>query len=174
MTASAPTAYRARTVRNLAPILVLAALLTACASGPEPEMPKLDGTSWRLITFDGNPAGCATAYHLDQCYNAASCWYDADSETCNGCGPNNQQDGACVNTCSTGPASCDMDTSRILFGGGPGTGACFEFDDQASCLAAFHVGQCGVASCYWTGGSCQGCGPNNELSGDCFNTCEAP
>jgi hypothetical protein len=124
--------------------------------------------------FDGNPGGCATAYHLDQCYNAASCWYDADSETCNGCGPNNQQDGACVNTCSTGPASCDMDTSRILFGGGPGTGACFEFDDQASCLAAFHVGQCGVASCYWTGGSCQGCGPNNELSGDCFNTCEAP
>jgi hypothetical protein len=123
--------------------------------------------------FDGNKPGCLSAYHLDQCRNATSCYYDDDDDECRGCGPNNQQDGACLNTCKTGPASCDLDPSRTLFGGGPGTGACGEFTDQASCLAAFHVGQCGVASCYWNG-SCAGCGPNNFFEGECFNTCQAP
>jgi hypothetical protein len=123
--------------------------------------------------FDGDQTGCESAYHLDQCYNAASCYYDVDNATCNGCGPNNQQNGACVNSCKTGPASCDLDPSRILFGGGPGTGACGDFLDQASCLSAFHVGQCGAASCYWSGASCQGCGPNNLFGGECFNTCQA-
>jgi hypothetical protein len=69
--------------------------------------------------FDGDPVGCATAYKLDECYNATSCYYDADDDLCNGCGPNNFQNGECVNTCNSGPASCDMDSSRIFFAGGP-------------------------------------------------------
>ncbi len=123
--------------------------------------------------FDNNQAGCQMAYHLDQAYNAASCYYDSDTGDCNGCGPNHQQNGDCLNTCASGPASCDGDSSRVLFGGGPETGACQNFLTEASCLAAFHVGQCGVASCFWDG-SCRGCGPNNEGQAECFNTCQAP
>jgi hypothetical protein len=124
--------------------------------------------------FDGNQSGCEDAYHLDQCFNPASCWYDPDTDSCNGCGPNNQQDGFCTNTCSSGPASCDLDPSRTIYAGGPMTSACQDIANQAACLATFHTGQCGVASCYWDGFGCAGCGPNNEFSAECFNTCEAP
>ncbi len=43
-------------MRPLASALVLAALLSACASGPDPDMPPIAGTSWKLATVDGQPA----------------------------------------------------------------------------------------------------------------------
>ena len=124
--------------------------------------------------FDGNQAGCEDAYHLDECFRPASCWYDTDLDECLGCGPNNEQSGFCTNTCKSGPASCDLDPSRTNYGGGPMSGACSAIDSQSECLATFHTGQCGVASCYWDGFGCSGCGPNNEFDAQCFNTCEAP
>lgn len=123
--------------------------------------------------FDGNQAACESAFHFDSCRNPTSCYY-TEFDECAGCGPNNASNGECLNTCKNGPASCENDPSRVLFGGGPGTGACQDFDDAESCLSAFHVGMCGAASCYWDG-SCRGCGPNNEFgNAECFNTCTPP
>jgi hypothetical protein len=122
--------------------------------------------------FDGDQAGCEQAYHADWNFNASSCWYDTGSDTCMGCGLSNSDQ--CTNTCREGPAACTLDASRTTFAGGPGTGACFELADEASCLQAFHIGQCGRASCYWTGSNCQGCGFINEQSIECFNTCTVP
>jgi len=122
--------------------------------------------------FDGNRAACETHFHLDQNLEAASCYYDSDTNLCNGCGPNNT--GNCMNTCTHGPQNCSLDASRATDAGGPGTNACQQFTDEVSCLAAFHVGKCGVASCYWDGASCSGCGPANEFNASCFNTCVSP
>src|SRR6185369_12921076 len=58
--------------------------------------------------------------------------------------------------------------------GGPNTSACHQYDnDPNSCLAAFHQGQTGISSCYYDGfgQECIGCGPNNQQSGSCINTC---
>jgi hypothetical protein len=120
--------------------------------------------------FDGDQAACEAHFHLDQNFNAASCFYD--SGDCLGCGPNNA--GQCLNTCVKGPLECSLDSSRVIAAGGPGTNACLQFDDEVSCLNAFHIGRCGVASCYWTGASCRGCGPDNEFDAECFNTCRSP
>lgn len=125
--------------------------------------------------FDGNQAACEQSFHFDQCFAATSCWYDANSDECRGCGPNNQQDGVCANTCRSGPPLCPGDSSRSNFLGGPSTAACHQFDgDALGCLTAFHRGQCGITSCYFDGSSCRGCGPNNLLNGQCFETCGAP
>lgn len=122
--------------------------------------------------FDGDPAGCAQAFHIDQNGNADSCYYDIDGDECRGCGPGNV--GQCINTCINGPSTCTLDPSRTTNAGGPQTGACQEFTDEVSCMAGFHTGQCGVASCYWDSGACQGCGQFNETSHQCFNTCVVP
>jgi hypothetical protein len=122
--------------------------------------------------FDGNQAGCESAYHVDSDGNTASCFYDQGAAECRGCGPTNANNGECVNTCRNGPASCPLDPSRIFFAGLPGNSGCI--DDLATCLASFNLGQCGITSCYWTGSSCQGCGPPNEFDAQCFNTCQAP
>ena len=123
--------------------------------------------------FDGNPTQCGQAYHLDDCYNPSPCFYASGS--CLECGLDEQQDGECFNSCRTGPATCGGDTSRTVFAGLPQSSACHTFDsDPIGCLSAFHLGQCGVASCYYTGASCQGCGPNNLFSQECFDTCAAP
>lgn len=125
--------------------------------------------------YDGDRATCEKAFHYTSCLQAASCYYDAAREECRGCGPNNQEGGECVDTCSQAPPACALDASRVIFAGGPGTSACHTFDDdRTSCLASFALGKCGVASCFWNGGSCSGCGPPNELNGECFNTCQAP
>jgi hypothetical protein len=124
--------------------------------------------------FDGNQAGCESAYHVDSDGNTASCFYDQGAAECRGCGPTNANNGECVNTCRNGPASCPLDPSRIFFAGLPGNSGCQNIDDLATCLASFNLGQCGITSCYWTGSSCQGCGPPNEFDAQCFNTCQAP
>jgi hypothetical protein len=68
---------------------------------------------------------------------------------------------------------CSADPSRTIFAGGPNTGACGDMPNKATCETAFHLGNDGIASCYWAGFSCRGCGPNNENSGNCVNTCRA-
>jgi len=52
---------------------------------------------------------------------------------------------------------------------------CSDLGTQPECEAAWHLtGDTEppyAASCYWDGGSCRGCGPNNEGDGLCTNTC---
>ena len=124
--------------------------------------------------FDADQASCEQSFHFDSNYIESSCWYDSNAGECRGCGQNNEQNGECSNTCRVGPPACASDTSRTLFAGDPNSQACHTFDgDQLACLSAFHRGQCGVASCWFDGFSCQGCGPNNLLNANCFNTCAA-
>lgn len=121
-------------------------------------------------SLDGNPTACNAAFHTGG-NGVASCWYDAIEDECNGCGPSNEGDGDCTNTCIA--ETCPLDPSRTTFAGGPFTGetggACTQYLDQTTCEQAFHRGRSGIASCYWNGSSCLGCGPSNE--DDCVNTC---
>jgi len=114
---------------------------------------------------------CETAFHQSYGLRPTSCWWDVDGERCRGCGPGNA--GKCINTCAEGPLSCANDASRS-FVGGPSTGACFDLEDENACLSAYHLGRCGASSCYWSGVNCQGCGPTNYQSVQCFNTCAVP
>ncbi len=125
-------------------------------------------------------ASCEAAYHTDANGNAASCYWDAANGWCAGCGPTNEGAGACTNTCAGGSSggggstgAC-ADPTRTVDAGGPGTQACKQFTDQASCEAAYHTDANGnAASCYWdaANGWCAGCGPTNESAGACTNTC---
>ncbi len=126
--------------------------------------------------FDGNQASCNQAFHLSGPNELASCYYDAGTEDCRGCGPSNEGDGNCVNTCRPTPV-CTADPTRVFSGppyGGQSGGACSAFDgNETGCNQAFHLGGDGVASCYYDSGSdtCRGCGSSNEGAGNCTNTC---
>ena len=125
--------------------------------------------------YDASPASCDGAFIMSGDTRAyTSCYYDADAGECRGCGPNNQQDGSCINSCPT----C-VDPARQIFAGGPNSGACHLFDENpALCAQAFHMsGTCNtLASCYYDydANSCNGCGPFNEQSGACANVCVEP
>ena len=124
--------------------------------------------------FDGDPASCAMAY-VEGGSGVASCYYDAENETCRGCGPANEGAGRCANSCVI-PAPC-ADQSRTIYTGPPDSAGCTRFDgDPASCAMAYVEGGSGVASCYYDAENeaCRGCGPSNEGSGACTNTCIAP
>lgn len=120
--------------------------------------------------FDGNQTSCEQAFHTGDA-GVASCWYDTGADECRGCGPNNE--GAdCTNTCRT--FICPDDPTRTIFAGGPQSSACRQFDgNQTSCEQAFHLGEDGIASCWYDSNSdsCRGCGQNNEESCLCQNTC---
>jgi hypothetical protein len=122
--------------------------------------------------FEDDVDSCEHAWHVSGNGKAASCFVDA---ICSGCGPNNESDGSCTNTCGAGAPkdTCD-DPSRTIFAGGPGSSACHQFDgDPNSCEHAWHAtSNHGAASCFIVN-ACQGCGPNNEDGGRCTNTCVA-
>jgi len=127
--------------------------------------------------FDNDQPNCEKAFHTSQDCGPASCWFDFQSGDCNGCGPDNRQNGQCVNTCVEGPASCPGDPSRTIFAGFSNSSACHNLDfSQTLCEKAFHMTQEGyTASCYWDVAyeECNGCGPNHFNNGDCQNTCPA-
>jgi hypothetical protein len=119
---------------------------------------------------DGDPAACAGAWSTSE-DGATSCFvFDGLCLPCADCG---ERAGACINACRPPhDPGCPTDPTRTVFAGGPGSQACERFEDQASCVTAYHAGQNDlVASCYWTGTRCFGCGPRNENDGDCTNTC---
>jgi hypothetical protein len=125
--------------------------------------------------FNGDPVGCESAYHFGQC-GFASCFYDPFSQQCQGCGFNNESNGACINTCQEGPEpTCPGDPSRDIFAGFAGSGACGYLSYSPTlCERAFHITGNGIsASCYYDpiDEQCYGCGPNNESQGNCVNTC---
>lgn len=122
--------------------------------------------------FDGDQAMCEQAY-VEGGAGVASCYYDVDGAECRGCGPANEDDGDCTNSCA--PAPTCLDQTRTVYAGGPGSSGCREFDDDPTqCLQAFVRGDAGVASCYMEAdGDCRGCGPQNVNDGDCVNTCKA-
>jgi hypothetical protein len=123
--------------------------------------------------YDQDPTTCAISFHRTRDGTVASCFHDGSS--CRGCGFDKEGQGLCTNTCM--PPVCAEDSSRTIFAGGPGRGqlggACTQFDtDQANCEAAFHRSGTGIfAPCFFDNGSCRGCGPSNEGSGACSNTC---
>ena len=128
--------------------------------------------------FDGNPTGCATAYHttgVDGGGAIASCFYNAQTDECDGCGPWNEAEILCTNSCVPG---CS-DPSRTVHLGGSSLVvsnffACGHFDDdQAGCEASYHTTQDGEqASCWFSpAGECLGCGSPNEDGGFCTNAC---
>jgi len=67
-----------------------------------------------------------------------------------------------------------LDPERTVFGGGPSSEGCRQFDAVATCEEAWIDGHNGPASCYFDDLSqtCLGCGPNNEDAGACTNTCK--
>jgi hypothetical protein len=103
-----------------------------------------------------------------------SCYYDTDTDECRGCGPNNQANAECINSCPV----C-ADPSRPIFVGGPGSSACSLFDNSPSlCEQSYHMsGQCNeLATCFYDyeNERCAGCGPSNEDAGLCQNQCGGP
>jgi hypothetical protein len=120
--------------------------------------------------FDGNETMCNAAFHFGG-NGLASCFY-ANGE-CRGCGPSNEGSGDCVNTCRANV--CEADPTRVFAGppfSGFSGGACRQFDgNESACNDAFHLGNNGFASCFYSNGECRGCGPNNESDGDCTNEC---
>jgi hypothetical protein len=123
--------------------------------------------------FNGDETSCEQAFHLGR-NGVATCFYDTNTDDCRGCGPSNENQGNCTNTCVP-PPTCTDDPSRTIFAGGPGTNACRQYDnDQSSCEQAFHRGSAGIASCFYNSDEdeCRGCGPANEGQGNCTNTCD--
>jgi hypothetical protein len=108
---------------------------------------------------------CEKAYHLGKA-GVATCFFDGSQ--CLGCGPSNEGS-QCTNTCVPPPPCADA--SRTNFVGGPDNGACRQLSTEGECIAAYHRGLSGIASCYWTGSECAGCGSGNESGGACTNTC---
>ncbi|NUN14043.1 MAG: hypothetical protein HUU55_10460 [Myxococcales bacterium] len=121
--------------------------------------------------FDNDPANCETAYHWDSALNEpASCFYNGGS--CQGCGYYNKNGGNCVNTCNPIP-TCEGDSERMIYVGGPNSGACGNAGNQQDCEQAYHLTGGGtVASCHWDVwyNACFGCGTKNGQS--CINTCD--
>jgi len=121
--------------------------------------------------FDNDQTSCEAAFHRTNQDLFASCFYDNGS--CKGCGPSNELDGLCSNTCL--PAvTCPMDQTRTIFVGREDQEGCHHFDnDQTGCLQAFHEGRAGVESCWYETATdrCRGCGPANLNQGFCTNTC---
>ena len=162
--------------------------VNTCVEGP----PTCPGDPVRTILagFSGSAACtylsfsqtlCEKAFHVGGNGIVASCFFDTDNQECRGCGPNNQSQGLCQNTC---PA-CAGDPSHNFYAGGPGSQGCHRFDAadssmaafiaaEDSCNAAFVIGDSGVeTACYFdaNSGSCKGCGPNNQGNGQCVNLC---
>jgi hypothetical protein len=124
--------------------------------------------------FDGAQASCEGAFIMGDTLAYTSCYYDAGSNECRGCGRNNQANLECINSCPV----CE-DASNAIFLGGPGTSACSLFDDSPSlCEQSFLMsGECNeLASCFYDyeNGRCAGCGPNNKGAGLCQNECSIP
>jgi hypothetical protein len=110
-----------------------------------------------------NQTECEQAYHESSNGSPASCYWTGAA--CRGCGPSNENDQSCTNTCRT--VGC-ADPARTTLVRCTNLGT-----DEAACAQAWHLtGNEGEpASCYFTGGQCRGCGFPNELAGDCDNTC---
>ncbi len=114
--------------------------------------------------FDGNPAGCESAWYFDDDGLPHSCEYDGGGGNCGGCEVVN---GAACNTCAP---TCE-DSSRTFFVG-----------DENDCDSQTTAAECNVAwysdddtglpaTCYFAGGQCRACDVNDEDDGDCTNTC---
>ncbi len=119
--------------------------------------------------FDGNQSSCETAFARSS-DGITSCFYQASDDTCRGCGPGNVGV-ACQNECVS-PPPCPQDGTRTIFTGGSESEGCHQFDgNPVGCATAYNEGDAGIASCYYAGGRCRGCGPDNVNSGKCVNTC---
>lgn len=121
--------------------------------------------------FDGNQAGCEGAWALSE-DGATSCFFF--NSLCLPCADCGQRRGVCQNRCRVvqTPLTCAADPTRTNFVGGPSTDACRSLSTQADCEAAFHAGLGKtVATCYWDGSECRGCGARSENGGSCTNTC---
>lgn len=122
--------------------------------------------------FDGDQSACVAAFQRGSNGRSASCYYDVDNGECFGCGPSNEGEGDCVNTCVT-PVPC-LDQTRTIYAGPPDSRGCRRFSgDQAMCEQAYVEGDDGVASCYYDAGTgdCQGCGARTQFNEGCTNTC---
>ncbi len=160
--------------------------LGQCTNTCAPAPPSCDGDATRTIyvggsntdacrIFDGSPLACAKAYHRTETGAIASCEYH--NGYCLGCGPWNEsgyRSGfTCQNTCASGSdLVCAGNPERTILAGAVEDEACSYMSTQDECEHAFHVTYRGtIASCYWTGTYCSGCGPYNECSGECVNEC---
>ena len=115
--------------------------------------------------FGEDPYACNAAFHTTEDGTLASCYWDGSG--CFGCGPGN--DGSsCSNQCVP---ECEGDPVRTVYVGGDGDNACSMVFTEFECGVSYHTTSSGtVASCYWDGSSCYGCGDGND--GDsCYNTC---
>ncbi len=162
-TVAGPTTTTTTTLPGPSPLCPMDSTRTIFAGGP--------GTS-ACHQYDNNPTACEQAFHIGGECGAASCYMDP-SGNCNGCGPNNEDNGACVNTCVRGGPSCPGDPSRTLFAGYAGTSACTYLSfSQALCEKAYQInGEGQPSSCFFDGFDCRGCGPNNLDAELCQNTC---
>lgn len=138
--------------------------------------PGFNGT---CSSLSGSVGECYTGYGIDPSTGqAASCYYninDGGSE-CQVCDAVAQANGHCANMCAGGfeAPACEDDSSRTIYLFGGNLHACHVFDgDQTNCEMAYHwdISSGETASCYYDGGSCNGCGANNWQGGTCINTC---
>lgn len=149
-----------------------------CAGNPSRTF-YTGGPYWAAChLFDGDEAGCATAFHHGQAGGVWSCYYD--SGVCNGCGYENALAGLCTNECAVTPL-CE-DPQRTTFAGTSGEASCAAFNGNlAGCQAAYVTenfpadpkGKPVTLSCWYNSGtgSCKSCTPTSEAAGQCANSC---
>lgn len=72
----------------------------ACATCPgDPSRQFVGGPGLASCGQIGDENVCNDAFHLSGCGYYASCYWDAATAECRGCGPNNEKIGACTNAC---------------------------------------------------------------------------
>ncbi len=108
---------------------------------------------------------CEHAFHASRNLAPTSCFWDGDE--CRGCGPRNENDQDCTNTCRT--IGCS-DASRTTLRRCESVG-----NDAVACDQTWHLSGNGgdPASCFFDAGAtqCRGCGLPNEIQGLCDNEC---
>jgi len=114
----------------------------------------------------GTQTACEAAFHFGLGKVPATCYWDGSN--CRGCGPYNENNGNCTNTCQTPTCSDPARTTRAY---------CWGIgNDSTACNAAWHLSaKSGAepASCWFDtdASQCKGCGIKHELRGDCVNAC---
>jgi hypothetical protein len=93
----------------------------------------------RCRDFDNNQASCESSWQSQSGSELpVSCWYDVGSDDCRGCGPYNEDDGNCTNTCYSGEW-CE-DTSLSLIPDKDDECHLYDGTDQATCESYWLVG----------------------------------
>jgi hypothetical protein len=152
----------------------------SCDDSPPPACDDADRTfTLGCPGLSSDSTACNGAWQISRgTFLPTSCFYGPNARGnigCYGCGPNNELSGVCTNFCDDSPLPACIDDNRTSF-----TYSCRAVSDMDVCNnTAWQYSRNGlVTSCWWgtsangSGPGCFGCGPYNELSELCTNSCD--